>query len=137
VEVLGVEHRRGGHHYEVEPGDPESESWGAMAAKGLVESLHFLGTLNADIAPRWSRAANSPARSDTGHRARARGGYSGRSHVAPIVPALDEQDMERRASKRPTPQAPVRQLCVLRLAVAGRDLFNEWLKNAPSERGAR
>ncbi len=99
-----------------------------MAAKGLVKVFISVGTLNADIARTMEPRANSPARRIQAIAQLAAAGIPAGVIVAPIVPALTDQDLERVLEAAATAGARYASYVVLRLPLEVADLFTEWLE---------
>lgn len=99
-----------------------------MAAKNLVKVLISVGTLNADIARTMEPRANTPGRRIEAMRRLSAAGIPVGVLVAPIVPALTDQDLERVLEAAAQAGARYAGYVVLRLPLEVADLFVEWLQ---------
>jgi DNA repair photolyase len=99
-----------------------------MAAKGLAKVLISVGTLNAQIARTMEPRANSPARRIQAIAQLSSAGIAAGIIVAPVVPALTDQDLERVLEAAAAAGATFASYVVLRLPMEVADLFNEWLQ---------
>jgi DNA repair photolyase len=99
-----------------------------MAAKGLAKVFISVGTLNAEIARTMEPRANSPARRIQAIAQLAAAGIPAGVIVAPVVPALTDQDLERVLEAAAAAGAQYASYVVLRLPLEVADLFNEWLQ---------
>jgi DNA repair photolyase len=99
-----------------------------MAAKGLVKVFVSVGTLNADIARTMEPRANSPSRRIQAIAQLAGAGIPTGVIVAPVVPALTDQDLERVLEAAAAAGARYASYVVLRLPMEVADLFVEWLR---------
>jgi DNA repair photolyase len=99
-----------------------------MAARNLVKVFISVGTLNTDIARTMEPRANSPARRIEAIRRLNEAGIPAGVMVAPIVPALTDQDLERVLDAAAQAGARFAGYTVLRLPLEIADLFVEWLE---------
>ncbi len=99
-----------------------------MAAKGLASVMISVGTLNADIARTMEPRANAPARRIQAMARLSAAGIPTGVIVAPIVPALTDQDLERVLEAAAAAGASSASYVVLRLPMEVADLFVEWLE---------
>jgi DNA repair photolyase len=99
-----------------------------MAAKGLVSVMISVGTLNPDIARTMEPRANAPARRIQAIERLSAAGIPTGVIVAPIVPALTDQDLERVLEAAAAAGARSASYVVLRLPMEVADLFVEWLE---------
>jgi DNA repair photolyase len=99
-----------------------------MAAKNLVKVFISVGTLNADIARTMEPRANAPARRIEAIKRLSAAGIPVGVMVAPIVPALTDQDLERVLETAAQAGARFAGYTVLRLPLEIADLFSEWLE---------
>ena len=99
-----------------------------MAAKGLVQVHISLGTLDAELARRLEPRANSPARRLDAVRKLAQAGIPTGVMVSPIVPALNDKDIEAVLETAAAAGARFAGYVLLRLPLEVRDLFVQWLQ---------
>jgi DNA repair photolyase len=99
-----------------------------MAARGLAKVLISVGTLDAQIARTMEPRANSPARRIQAIAQLSSAGVAAGIIVAPVVPALTDQDLERVLEAAAGAGATFASYVVLRLPMEVADLFNEWLQ---------
>jgi len=99
-----------------------------MAAKGLASVMISVGTLNPDIARTMEPRANAPARRIQAIARLSAAGIPTGVIVAPIVPALTDQDLERVLEAAAAAGARSASYVVLRLPMEVADLFVEWLE---------
>ena len=99
-----------------------------MAAKNLVKVFISIGTLNADIARTMEPRANSPARRIQAIERLCAASIPTGVIVAPVVPALTDQDLERVLEAAAQAGARYAGYVVLRLPLEVADLFVEWLE---------
>jgi len=99
-----------------------------MAAEGLVQVFISIGTLDGDIARTLEPRAAAPYRRvETLHRLAARGVPCG-VLVAPIIPFLNDKDMEAVLEAAAGAGARTAGFTVLRLPWEVKDLFKNWLE---------
>jgi DNA repair photolyase len=99
-----------------------------MAARNLVKVFISVGTLDADIARTMEPRANTPVRRIEAIRRLSAAGIPAGVIVAPIVPALTDQDLERVLEAAAQAGARYAGYVVLRLPLEVADLFVEWLE---------
>jgi DNA repair photolyase len=99
-----------------------------MAAKNLVKVFISVGTLNADIARTMEPRANSPARRIQAIERLSAAAIPTGVIVAPVVPALTDQDLEHVLEAAAQAGARYAGYVVLRLPLEVADLFVEWLE---------
>jgi DNA repair photolyase len=99
-----------------------------MAAKGLVRVFISITTLDHELARRMEPRANAPARRLQAVRTLASAGIPVGVLVAPIVPALTDQDLETVLEASAHAGADSAGYVMLRLPLEIRDLFVEWLE---------
>jgi DNA repair photolyase len=99
-----------------------------MAAEGLVQVFVSIGTLDAEIARTLEPRAAAPYRRvETVRRLAARGVPCG-VFVAPIIPFLNDKDMEAVLEAVAAAGARSASFTVLRLPWEVKDLFKSWLE---------
>ena len=99
-----------------------------MAAEGLVQVFISIGTLDGDIARTLEPRAAAPYRRvETLRRLAARGVPCG-VLVAPIIPFLNDKDMEAVLEAAAGAGARMAGFTVLRLPWEVKDLFKNWLE---------
>lgn len=98
-----------------------------MACKGLVRVFLSVGTLDADLARLLEPRANTPGRRVEAIRRLAEAGVPAGVIVAPIIPALNDYDIERVLEASAQAGAEGAGYVMLRLPLEVRDLFVEWL----------
>ena len=99
-----------------------------MAAKGLVRVFISITTLDHELARRMEPRANAPTRRLQAVRTLASAGIPVGVLVAPIVPALTDQDLETVLEASAHAGADTAGYVMLRLPLEIRDLFVEWLE---------
>src|SRR5262249_10875526 len=110
--------RRGGARDRPEP----------MAAEGLAQVFVSIGTLDGDIARTLEPRAAAPYRRvETVRRLAARGVPCG-VFVAPIIPFLNDKDMESVLEAVAAAGARSASFTLLRLPWEVKDLFKDWLE---------
>lgn len=107
-----------------------------MAARGLASVMISVGTLNAEIARTMEPRANAPARRIQAIERLSAAGIPTGVIVAPIVPALTDQDLERVLEAAAAAGAHSASYVVLRLPMEVADLFVEWLEAHHPQRAA-
>jgi DNA repair photolyase len=99
-----------------------------MAAEGLVQVFVSIGTLDGDIARTLEPRAAAPYRRvETLRRLAARGVPCG-VFVAPIIPFLNDKDMEAVLEAAAGARARTASFTLLRLPWEVKDLFKGWLE---------
>ncbi|SPE32021.1 MoaA/nifB/pqqE family protein [Burkholderiales bacterium] len=109
---------------------------GPMAQQGLVRVLISIGTLDRTIARTLEPRASTPARRLEAIRTLAQAGIPAGVIVAPVIPALTEQDMEAVLEAAAAAGARHASYVSLRLPLEVRDLFLEWLREFAPLRAA-
>jgi DNA repair photolyase len=99
-----------------------------LAARGLVKVMLSVGTLDPDIARTLEPRANSPARRIEAIDQLSQAGVPAGVIVAPVIPALTDQDLERVLEAAAQAGARFAGYVVLRLPREVADLFTEWLQ---------
>ena len=108
-----------------------------MAAKGLVRVHMSIPTLDHELSRRLDPRANSPAR-----RLEAIGQLTGAGipvavYIAPVIPSLNEHEMEAILEACQAQGATQGLYTLLRLPREVRDLFSEWLRRWYPDRAAQ
>jgi len=99
-----------------------------MAAKGLVRVFLSVTTLDHEIARRMEPRASAPSRRIQAVRTLATSGIPVGVLVAPVVPALTDQDLEAVLEAARNAGADSAGYVILRLPLEVRDLFVDWLE---------
>ncbi len=108
----------------------------AMAAKNLVRVAISIATLEPEIARRLEPRAASPRRRVEALRKLNQAGIPAGVIVAPIIPALTDQDIEKVLHAARQAGACTASYVFLRLPLEVKDLFIEWLHaNYPDRAG--
>ena len=100
----------------------------AMAEKNLVSVMISIATLEPEIARRLEPKAASPLRRMAIVRQLNEAGIPTGVIVAPIIPALTDQDIEKVLSLAKESGACMASYVFLRLPLGVKDLFVEWLE---------
>ncbi len=100
----------------------------AMAEKNLVSVMISIATLEPEIARRLEPKAASPLRRMAIVRQLSAAGIPVGVIVAPIIPALTDQDIEKVLSLAKESGACMASYVFLRLPLGVKDLFVEWLE---------
>ncbi len=101
-----------------------------MARQNLVRVFISIGSLDRKIARTMEPRASAPARRLEAIRLLAQAGVPAGVIVAPIIPALTDQDMEAVLEAAAKAGACQASYTVLRLPLEVRDLFVEWLRES-------
>jgi DNA repair photolyase len=99
-----------------------------MAANGLVRVFVSITTLDHEVARRMEPRANAPARRLQAVRTLAEARIPVGVLVAPVIPALTDQDLEAVLAASAHAGADSAGYVMLRLPLEIRDLFVEWLE---------
>ena len=99
-----------------------------MAAKGLAKVALSITTLDAKLARVMEPRAASPARRLDAIRALTRAGIPAAVMTAPLIPALNDMEMEKILAAAAEAGAQSAGYVVLRLPLEIKDLFREWLE---------
>jgi DNA repair photolyase len=105
-----------------------------MAEKNLVRVMLSIATLDPEIARRLEPRAAAPHRRIAAIRRLSEAGIPTGVIVAPIIPALTDQDIERVLQAAREAGATMASYVFLRLPLEVRDLFVEWLEAQYPER---
>ncbi len=107
---------------------------GPMAARGLAMAYVSVTTLDRDLARRMEPRAAAPTRRLETIRALAQAGIPTGVMTAPIIPALNDHEMERILEEAAGAGAAFAGYVLLRLPLEIKDLFSEWLQaHAPGK----
>src|SRR3546814_5514820 len=108
-----------------------------MAARGLVHVTVSVTTLDRHLARRLEpRAATPPRRLET-VRQLAAAGIPTSVNMAPVIPGLNEHELEAGLGGAADAGAGKAGYTLLRLPLEIRDLFREWLETHVPDRAAR
>ncbi len=99
-----------------------------MAAKGLARVLMSVGTLDHNLARKMEPRANSPARRIEAIRRLSAAGIQVGVITSPVIPAVNDKDMEAVLEAASAAGATYASYVILRLPLEVRDLFVEWLE---------
>jgi len=99
-----------------------------MAAKRLVHAFVSIATLDRELARKMDPRAPTPPRRLETIRALADAGIPVGVMSAPMIPALNDQEMERVLEAAVEAGATAASYNVLRLPLEIKDLFTEWLE---------
>ena len=99
-----------------------------MAARGLARVYMSIGTLDRELARRLEPRANSPARRLQAIRQLAEAGIPVGVFTSPLIPAINDADMERVLEAAAAAGATHAGFVILRLPREVRDIFVEWLE---------
>ena len=98
-----------------------------MARKGLVKVALSITTLDPDLARKLEPRASAPARRLAAIEALAQAGVPASVMVAPIIPAINDHEIETILTRAAAMGAREAGYVMLRLPLELRDLFEEWL----------
>ena len=108
--------------------DRDADILGRMAARGLARVMVSVTTLDRDLARRLEPRAPTPGRRLAAIRALRAAGVPVGVLVAPIVPALNDSELERILQACAEAGADTGGYVLLRLPHEIKDLFAEWLE---------
>ncbi|HRD76190.1 MAG TPA: PA0069 family radical SAM protein [Hyphomicrobiaceae bacterium] len=108
-----------------------------MAAKGLAKVAISLTTLDRDVARRMEPRAATPGRRVDTIRSLAAAGIPVTVMMAPIVPAINDSEIEAILAEARGAGATDAGYVLLRLPLELKELFREWLSEAFPDRAAR
>ena len=100
---------------------------GPMAAKGLVAAAVSVTTLDRDLARRMEPRAATPERRLDAIRGLADAGIPAGVMAAPMIPALNDMELERILEAAVAAGATTAGYVLLRLPLEIKDLWEEWL----------
>ena len=98
-----------------------------MAAKGLVKVALSITTLDADLARRLEPRASAPDRRLHAIEELSKAGIPASVMVAPIIPAINDAEIETILTRAAARGAREAGYVMLRLPLELQDLFQEWL----------
>ncbi len=110
---------------------------GELARLGLVQVFVSLTTLDAELARRMEPRAAAPHRRLAAIRALAEAGVPVGVMFAPVIPALNDHELERVLEAAAEAGARAAGYVLLRLPGAVAELFDDWLRRHFPERRAR
>lgn len=99
----------------------------AMAAKGLARVHMSIGTLDPSLARTMEPRANTPARRLDAIRRLTDAGVPVGVFTSPLIPALNDKDMEQVLEAATEAGATYASYVILRLPLEVRDIFVEWI----------
>ena len=99
-----------------------------MAAKGLARVYISVGTLDPELARKLEPRANSPARRLLAIRQLSDAGIPVGVFTSPLIPAINDIEMERVLEAAAAAGASHAGYVILRLPLEVRDIFVEWLE---------
>ena len=108
-----------------------------MAAKGLVRVHMSIPTLDHELSRRLDPRANSPTRRLEAIEQLTGAGIPVAVYIAPVIPSLNEHEMEAILEACKARGATQGLYTLLRLPREVRDLFAEWLRRWYPERAAQ
>lgn len=108
-----------------------------MAKKGLVHVFVSIGTLDHELMRRLEPRSSAPARRFEVLRALCDAGIPCGVLVAPIIPFLNDQDMEQVLERSAAQGARMAGYIILRLPYELKDLFKDWLERHYPLKAAR
>ncbi len=100
-----------------------------MAAEGLARVFVSIGTLDEELARKMEPRANSPARRMEAVRRLAAAGIPVGVFTSPLIPGLNDKDMEKILDAGAAAGARYVSYVILRLPLEVRDIFVEWLEH--------
>ena len=98
-----------------------------MARKGLVKVAMSITTLDPDLARKMEPRASAPARRLAAIEELAKAGVPATVMVAPVIPAINDHEIETILTRAAAMGAREAGYVMLRLPLELRDLFEEWL----------
>ncbi|MCB2108454.1 MAG: PA0069 family radical SAM protein, partial [Rhodobacteraceae bacterium] len=101
-----------------------------MAAKGLVKVGISVTTLDSDLARKMEPRASTPVRRIEAIRELSAVGIPVMVMAAPVIPGLNDHEMERILESAKNAGASEAGFIMLRLPLEVRDVFQEWLASA-------
>jgi DNA repair photolyase len=108
-----------------------------MAARGLVKVALSVTTLDGELARRMEPRAATPTRRLHAMAVLAQAGIPVTAMVAPIIPAINDREIEAILHAARAAGATEAGFVVLRLPLELKDLFREWLLTEFPDRAAR
>lgn len=108
-----------------------------MAARGLVHVTLSITSLDRELARRLEPRASTPARRLEAVRTLAAAGVPTSVNVAPVIPGLNDHELESILGAAADAGACKAGYILLRLPLEIKDLFREWLEANAPDRAAR
>ena len=109
---------------------------GPMAERGLAKVAVSITTLDAKLARTMEPRASSPAKRLDAIRALSRAGIPAAVMTAPLIPALNDMEMEQILERAAEAGASSAGYVMLRLPLEIKDLFREWLETHVPDKAA-
>jgi DNA repair photolyase len=110
---------------------------GCLARDGLVKMALSITTLDPKLARAMEPRASAPALRLKAIETLAQAGIPTAVMTAPVIPALNDQEIEAILARAAAAGAKEAGYILLRLPLEVRDLFFEWLKNHYPDRAGR
>ncbi len=110
---------------------------GRMAARGLAKAYVSITTLDRALARTMEPRAATPARRLDAIRALSGAGVPTGVGFAPVIPGLNDHELEAVLEAGAEAGASESMFVTLRLPLEIKDLFREWLEDARPDRAAR
>lgn len=107
-----------------------------MAAKGLAKVAVSITTLDGKLARTMEPRASSPLKRLDAIRALSRAGIPTAVMTAPLIPALNDMEMEKILEAAAEAGATAAGYVMLRLPLEIKDLFREWLESHAPDKAA-
>jgi DNA repair photolyase len=115
----------------------DADILGALAGRGLVRVGISVTTLDRDLARRMEPRAAAPERRHRMIRTLADAGVPVRVMMAPVIPGLNDHEIERLLEAARDAGAAAAAYVALRLPREVAQLFRDWLEEARPERAAK
>ena len=115
----------------------DADILGAMAADGLASACVSITTLDLGLARAMEPRASTPAKRLEAIRRLADAGVPVTVGFAPVIPGLNDHELEAVLEAAAQAGAVSAMYVTLRLPLEIKDLFREWLADARPERAAR
>lgn len=115
----------------------DADVLGRMAARGLAKAYVSVTTLDRSLARTMEPRAATPARRIEAIRRLADAGVPVGVGFAPVIPGLNDHEMEAVLEAAAQAGASEAMYVTLRLPLEIKDLFREWLGSARPDRAAR
>ena len=109
---------------------------GPMAERGLAKVAVSITTLDGKLARTMEPRASSPAKRLDAIRALSRAGIPAAVMTAPLIPALNDMEMEQILERAAEAGASSAGYVMLRLPLEIKDLFREWLETHVPDKAA-
>lgn len=110
---------------------------GAMGRKGLARVMLSVTSLDHRLSRSMEPRASSPARRLEAIRALSRAGVPTGAMLAPVIPAINDHEIERIAEAAAAAGAERIGFVALRLPLEVKELFREWLYETRPDRASR